>query len=61
MGNMQDKGIPLATQRSDDWSKEEVFVDGKLQVLAGRQIGNALRKLDQERAMMEAKASLEKD
>ena len=59
MGNVQDKGIPLATQRSDDWPLEEVFVDGKIQVLAGRQIGNALRKLDQERAAHNAKAALE--
>jgi sialate O-acetylesterase len=61
MGNVQDKGIPLATQRSDDWPLEEAFVDGKLTELKGRGIGNELRKLDQERAAMEAKATLEKD
>jgi len=62
MGNLQvhrDFDIPLATQRSDDWPNEEVFVDGELKELKGRQIGNALRKLDQERALKEAKAKLE--
>lgn len=59
MGNLQDKGIPLATQRSDDWPLEEVFVDGELKVLEGRQIGNALRKLDEERALKEAKTKLD--
>lgn len=59
MGNLQDKGIPLATQRSDDWPLEEVSVDGEIKVLAGRQIGNELRKIDQERAIHEAKAILE--
>ena len=59
MSNVQNKGIPLATQRSDDWPREEAFVDGELKVLEGRQIGNELRKLDQERAAHEAKAILE--
>ena len=59
MSNVQNKGISLATQRSDDWPREEAFVDGELKVLEGRQIGNELRKLDQERAAHEAKAILE--
>jgi sialate O-acetylesterase len=63
MGNLQvarGSDIPFGTQRSDDWPKEEVFVDGELKVLEGRQIGSALRKLDQERALKNAKAMLEK-
>jgi sialate O-acetylesterase len=59
MGNLQNQGIPLATQRSDEWPKEEIYVDGELKVLEGRQIGNELRKLDQERALKEADAILE--
>ncbi|MFT5904740.1 MAG: sialate O-acetylesterase [Cryomorphaceae bacterium] len=59
MGNMLDKGIPLATQRSDDWPREAAFVDGKLTVLEGRAIGKELRKLDEERAMKEAKYLLD--
>jgi sialate O-acetylesterase len=60
MGNVQDKGIPLATQRSDDWPLEEIFVDGKLTELVGRKLGNELRKLDQERAVKAAKATIDK-
>ena len=62
MGNLQTSrmtDVPFATQRSDDWPNEEVMVDGELKVLSGRQIGNALKKLDKERAQHEAKARLE--
>lgn len=63
MGNLQVTGnsdIPFATQRSDDWPVEEVFVDGELKTLAGRKISAELRKLDQERAHKEAEMLLEK-
>jgi len=64
MGNLQvsrGSDIPFATQRSDQWQREELFVDGELTVLEGRKIGNALRKLDQERALKEAKTKLEQN
>ncbi|MBT8037414.1 MAG: hypothetical protein KJO21_07705 [Verrucomicrobiae bacterium] len=60
MGNLQNKGVPMATQRSDDWPLEEVYVDGEFKVFAGRQIRAELRKLDQERALQKAKSALEK-
>ncbi|MFK7910628.1 MAG: sialate O-acetylesterase [Akkermansiaceae bacterium] len=63
MGNLQVNrmtDIPFATQRSDDWPLEEVYVKGELKVLSGRQIGNELRKLDEERARKQAEALLEK-
>ena len=62
MGNLQvqrGSDIPFATQRSDDWPMEEVMVDGELKVLSGRQVGNELRKLDEERAQKEAASLLE--
>jgi sialate O-acetylesterase len=60
MGNVQDKGIPLATQRSDDWPLEEIIVEDEVKLLNGRQVKGELRKLDQERAIKEAEAVLQK-
>ena len=63
MGNLQVGGnsdIPFATQRSDDWPLEEVFVDGELKTLAGRQISVELRKLDAERTLKEAELRIQK-
>ncbi len=62
MGNLQATGnsdIPLATQRSDKWPLDEAFVEGELKALEGRQVGAALRQLDQERALKEAGTLLE--
>lgn len=63
MGNLQVGGnsdIPFATQRSDGWPLEEVFIDGELKTLAGRQISAELRKLDQARTLKEAEIQVEK-
>ena len=62
MGNIQvtrNSDIPMATQRSDDWPLEEVFIDGELQTLNGRQIARELRKLDEARAKKEAQILLQ--
>jgi len=57
MGNLQAQGntdIPVATQRSDTWPLEEIFIDGKLAKLEGRKIRNELKKIDSERKLKEA-------
>lgn len=62
MGNLQvqrGSDIPFATQRSDDWPKEEVMVDGELQEIDGRQLQGILSKLDAERKLTAAKALLD--
>ena len=62
MGNLQvqrGSDIPFATQRSDDWPKEAIFIDGELKEMDGRPLQNALRELDKERALAKAKALLE--
>lgn len=62
MGNLQvqrGSDIPFATQRSDDWPKEEIFINGELKEMDGRPLQNALRELDKERALANAKALIE--
>lgn len=54
MGNVNVKGIPLPTQRSDNWPLEEAFIDGQIKTLKGGQINNALSKQDKERAVQQA-------
>ncbi|MFK7852408.1 MAG: hypothetical protein AB8D78_15645 [Akkermansiaceae bacterium] len=62
MGNLQLGGfsdVPLATQRSDDWPIEEVFVDGELTEMDGRKIKGLLRKANEERLLKEAQHFIE--
>lgn len=69
MGNLQvhhNTDIPMATQRSDDWPLEQVPLGvfdevptGKLNRAQRRQLADALRELDQERRLKEAKALLQ--
>ena len=63
MGNLQAQGntdIPVATQRSDTWPLEEIYIDGTLEQLDGRKIRNELRKEDERRLFENAKRQLEK-
>ncbi len=62
MGNLQLGGfsdVPLATQRSDDWPLEEIYVDGELTVKEGRQIKGILAKENQQRLLKEAELYLQ--
>ncbi len=57
MGNLQAQGntdIPVATQRSDTWPLEEIYLDGKLEILEGRKLQVELRKEDEKRKLKEA-------
>lgn len=68
MGNLQahhNTDVPLATQRSDDWPLEEIYMsDPKtggpetLQTIDGRRVKGELRKLDEERHRKSAEALL---
>tara|TARA_B110000881_G_scaffold214460_1_gene226926 strand:- start:1681 stop:3543 length:1863 start_codon:yes stop_codon:yes gene_type:complete len=64
MGNLQahhNTDIPVATQRSDTWPLEEIYLDDpeKLERLEGRQLKAALRTEDQKRHRKEAESILE--
>ena len=71
MGNLQahhNTDVPLATQRSDDWPLEEVYMsDPKeggpetLQTLDGRRVRNEWRKLDEERRRKGAEVLLKEE
>jgi len=71
MGNLQahhNTDVPLATQRSDDWPLEEVYMSDpkeggpeSLQTLDGRRVRNELRKLDEERRRKGAEVLLKEE
>ena len=62
LGNLQLGGfsdVPLATQRSDDWPIEEVYVDGVLTEMDARKVKGLLRKANEERLLKEAQHYIE--